>query len=224
MSDEVQNYNAVSRVFHWSVGFLILGLLIVGFYMEGLEPPFKFKVYGWHKALGIAVIGLGVLRGVWKFSSASPKSLSAHKQWEKLLSKTIHIVLYFLIIAMPLSGWVMSSAGGYAISFFGLFEVPPIVGEDKGLSKFAGEVHGVLAYAFIVCIGLHIVGALKHHVIDKDATLNRMGGNLVLVALGLIALVAALFFPAQDLIGEMMGGDVVALEEEAHSDHDSHAH
>lgn len=224
MSGEVQNYNVVSRVFHWSVALLILGLLIVGFYMGGLEPPFKFKVYGWHKALGITVIALGVFRVVWKFYSASPKSLNTHKQWEKYLSKTIHVVLYFLIIAMPLSGWVMSSAGGHPVSFFGLFGVPAIVGEDKELSKLANELHEILAYALIVCIGLHVVGALKHHVIDKDATLNRMGANFVLALLGMIALAAALFFPAQDLVSEMMQDDAVQEEVERGSDHDSHDH
>lgn len=224
MSDEVQKYNTVSRVFHWSVALLILGLLIVGFWMGGLEPPFKFKIYGWHKALGISVLALVVLRVVWKHASKSPKSLSTHKTWEKILSKTIHIVLYGAMIGMPLSGWVMSSAGGHPISFFGLFEVPPIVGKDKELSGLAAEIHEILAFIVIGCVGLHIVGALKHHVIDKDATLKRMGGNLVLAVLGVIALAAALFFPAQNLFNDMMADDVVQEEVGHDSGHDSHDH
>ena len=217
MSEVVQNYNAVSKVFHWSVALLILGLLIVGFWMGGLEPPFKFQVYGVHKALGMVVIGLGVLRIVWKHSSKSPESLSAHKQWEKVLSKTIHIVLYLLIIAMPLSGWVMSSAGGYPVSFFGLFEFPSNVEKDPEIGKLANQTHEILAYALLICVGLHIVGALKHHVIDKDETLNRMSGNLVLVILGLVALAAAAFFPAQNFLQKF----IVVEEMVSEAGHDS---
>jgi len=198
MSDEVQGYNRIARAFHWSIAVLIIGLLVVGFYMEGMEPaPFKYKVYGWHKALGITVLVLAVLRIVWRQFSPRPQSLSHYKQWEKILSKTIHAVLYVAMIGMPLSGWVMSSAGGYPVSFFGLFDVPSIVSKDKELSRLANELHGIFGYAIVGVVVLHIFGALKHHIIDKDATLSRMGGYLIYGVLGLIALGLALAFPAQ---------------------------
>ena len=210
MSEQVQNYNKVSKVLHWSVALLILGLLVVGFWMEGLTPPFKFEVYGIHKALGITVLLLAIVRIVWTHATQKPKALSTHKQWEKILSKTIHIVLYIAMLAFPLSGWVMSSAGGYPISFFGLFEVPPIVGENKELSGLANQIHGLLAYIVIGCVGLHIIGALKHHVMDKDATLTRMGGYLVYGVVGLIALAVAASFPVKQFMSKPSASEVVA--------------
>lgn len=213
MSDDIQNYNTVSRIFHWSVALLILGLLIVGFFMEGMNPePLKFKIYGWHKALGMVVIGLGVARIIWKHASQSPNSLSTHKKWEKMLSKTIHIVLYILIIAMPLSGWIMSSAGGYPVSFFGLFEFPNIVEKNKELGRIANQVHGILAYALVGCVGLHVVGAIKHHVIDKDVTLNRMGGNLIFAVLGVLALAVAFFIPTQRWFNSLLVSQTLQVE------------
>ena len=215
MSDEVQSYNSISKVLHWGVAFLILGLLFVGFYMKGLVPPFKFEVYGVHKALGMVVLATAVLRIIWKHASKSPKALDTHAKWEKFLSKTIHIVLYILMVAMPLSGWMMSSAGGYPVSFFGLFEFPAIVGENKQIGGIAHQAHTVIAYALIICVGLHIVGALKHHVIDKDLTMTRMGAHPVLALLGLLLLAAALYFPAKKFVQDMTKTkEVVAVEGE----------
>ena len=210
MSGKVERYNTVSRGFHWAVAVLILGLLIVGFFMDTIEPsPFKYQVYGWHKATGIAVLFLGVCRIIWKHITQTPESLSAYKQWEKILSKTIHIVLYVAIIAMPLSGWIMSSAGGYPISFFGLFEVPGIVSKVSELGKLAKEAHEIWAWIIIGCVVLHIAGALKHHILDKDTTLNRMGGNLIFAVFGLLALAIALSFPAREFIGELFSKGAV---------------
>ena len=197
-------------MFHWSIALLILGLLAVGFYMVGMEPaPFKYKIYGWHKALGITVIALAVLRIIWTLRTQKPKPLSTHKNWEKGLSKTIHIVLYLAMIGMPMSGWIMSSAGGYPVSFFGLFEVPSIVEKNKELGALANQIHEILGYVLIVCAGLHVVGALKHHVIDKDETLRRMGGHFVLGVLGLIVLAIAFFFPAQRFVSDLSAKEVV---------------
>lgn len=213
MGQEVQNYSTVSRVFHWSVALLILGLLGVGFFMEAMErSPLKFEIYGVHKALGMLVIGLGALRIIWRLGSKAPKSLSTYKNWEKWLSKTIHIVLYILIIAMPLSGWIMSSAGGYGVSFFGLFEIPSIVEKNPELGKLANQIHGILAYALLGILGLHLAGALKHHVIDKDATLSRMGGNIVFVVIGVLALGAAAYIPAQNFVQNLMVEEQVSDE------------
>ncbi|MFK7839444.1 MAG: cytochrome b [Bdellovibrionales bacterium] len=205
MSADNENYNNVSRFFHWGIALLFIGLLSVGFYMVTMDPePFKFKVYGWHKATGITVLFFVLCRVVWKFISKNPDALSHHKQWEKILSKTIHIVLYGAMIGMPLSGWIMSSAGGYPVSFFGLFEVPNIVSKDKELSRLANQIHGYMGFTILFCIGLHIIGALKHHIFDKDRTLNRMGGHVAFGVIALLFLSIAFYFPAKGFISNLM--------------------
>jgi len=210
---EVKQYNLTAQLFHWSIAALILGLIVLGFYMDSMErSPFKFELYGYHKALGILVLVMAVMRIIWKHVSERPSPLSHHKNWEKCLSKTIHIVLYLAMIAMPLSGWVMSSAGGYGVSFFGLFDVPAIVDKNKELGRIAYQIHGVLPYIVMGCVGLHILGALKHHVLDQDETLRRMGGNIVFAVLGLFLLAVAAYFPIQNTVAEFQAKNAVHNE------------
>lgn len=163
--------------------------------------PLKIQLYNLHKSFGMTVLLLGVMRIVWKNITATPESLSHYKNWEKTLSKTIHIVLYVAIILMPLSGWVMSSAGGFPVRFFGLFDVPNIVPKDEFIFDTAHEVHEIIGFIIAGCVGLHIVGALKHHFVDRDTTLRRMGANPVVAILGLLTLGAALMIPLQHFIG-----------------------
>lgn len=165
----------MAKGFHWVVALLILGLLAVGFCMEDLAPdPFKFQIYGIHKALGIAVLALAAARLVWRIVNIVPASPPHHKTWEKILSRCADYALYALMFAMPLSGWAMSSAGGHPVGFFGLFELPPLVGKDPDLGKAMNALHGTLAWALIGVLSLHAAGALKHHFIDRDDTLRRM--------------------------------------------------
>ena len=200
----------ISRSFHWLIALMILVLLILGFWMEGLTPnPFKFEMYGLHKAFGILVLFLGALRLIWRFTQTVPLSLPTHAGWERFLSKTIHIVLYISIIGMPLSGWVMSSAGGHPVSIFGLFEMPALVEKNKEISGAARLAHELFAYALIGAVGLHIIGALKHHVIDHDETLRRMGGSILVAFIGLVLLLVSAGFVAQNFWAEFHEQPVV---------------
>ncbi len=181
-------YGSIARSFHWFMALVILGLLGMGFWMEGVSfSPFKLEVYGFHKSFGLLILGLGVMRLMWRFISAPPPALKAHAVWERFLSKTIHIVFYICILGMPLSGWLMSNAGEHPASFFGLFEMPQIVPKDEALAGVFKQLHGLFAYGLLAAVALHIAGALKHHIIERDSTLRRMGGHMVIV-LPLLAL------------------------------------
>lgn len=168
-------YGVVAQGFHWIVALCVIGLLIVGLLMTDMKPgPDMFKVYALHKSIGITVLGLAVLRLLWKISNPHPHSLPTHQKWEKFLAALVHVFLYFAIIGMPLSGWIMSSAKGFPVSVFGWFTLPDLVGQSEQISKLANQFHELTAYALIAAIGLHFAGAMKHHVIDKDSTLRRM--------------------------------------------------
>lgn len=187
LQNDHQKYGLVARFFHWTVALLILCLLSVGFWMESLEySPFKGTLYGLHKSFGMIVLVLAALRIVWRGTAPQPGHLATHAAWEISLARVIHFLLYTGMILMPLSGWVMSAAGQHAVPFFWLFNVPPIVPAHENLAAIAAGVHALTAYTLIAAIGLHYMGALKHHVMDRDETLRRMGGNLFIALAGAV--------------------------------------
>lgn len=168
-------YGSVAKWMHWIIGILIIGMLALGIYMEDLPTnPLKHKLYGWHKQIGILILMLVSLRLVWRMLNVNPNLPPHMAAWEKFASKAVHYLLYILMFAMPLTGWIMSSAAGFPASFFGLFVMPDLVAPNEGLAEFLGETHEVLGYALIVLILGHAGAAIKHHFIDKDDVLRRM--------------------------------------------------
>lgn len=168
-------YGAVALTLHWLIGLSIIAMLAMGLYMEGITDSFtRYQIYQFHKSLGISILVLAAARVIWRLVNVTPLSLPEHKQWEKKLAKIAHFLLYVFMFAMPLSGWVMSAAGGRTVSFFGLFNLPAIIPVNEGLGAAARTAHTYIAYTLIGLIGLHAAGAIKHYVIDRDSTLSRM--------------------------------------------------
>lgn len=175
MKNTIETYGTVHKAIHWVMALVMIGLIIAGIIMTRMEPaPLKFDIYGLHKAIGIIILGLFALRILWKLSNPKPQSLSTHAVWERTLAKLAHIGLYILMIAMPLTGWAMSSAGGYPVDFFGIVTLPHLMEKNETLGGLLNQAHRIMSYALIGVITLHISGAIKHHVIDKDSTLRRM--------------------------------------------------
>lgn len=195
-------FGSVAKSFHWLSALIVLALLSVGFYMAELgASPFKIQLYGLHKSFGLLVLFLVVGRIVWRLANVTPAPLPSHHKWERILSSLIHFLLYVGLIGMPLSGWLMSSAGDFPAMFFGLFDMPDLVDKDRDLFRLMREVHEIFAYALIAAVGLHFAGAVKHHFIDRDETLQRMssaalgfGGGAVIALIGAALLAAAVFF------------------------------
>lgn len=168
------SYSLIARIIHWLTALIILGLLVVGTCMTTMDmSEQKLQFYNFHKSFGLLVLALAFVRIAWHLIKKKPKSLPTHKKWEKILSHAVHGFLYLLLIAIPISGWVMSSAGDFNIKFFSL-NMPDIVSKDENLFKLFHEVHEILAWVLLGLLVLHIAGALKHHVIDRDETLERM--------------------------------------------------
>jgi cytochrome b561 len=174
MKNTATSYGWPAKAFHWLIGLTIIGLLGVGLWMEDLEPPFKYEIYGLHKATGIVVLALAALRLAWKGINPSvllPEGLSRAKQ---LLAKVTHILLYVGMFAMPISGWAMSNAAGHSVSIYGLFTIPALVEKNKMIAGIAHEAHELIGYGLMALIGLHVLAAIYHHVILKDNVLKRM--------------------------------------------------
>jgi cytochrome b561 len=168
-------YGSIAKLFHWLMAILIIGLIIIGLIMADMDTsPDKLKLIGNHKAIGIIVLFLAVLRLVWKMRNQSPLMPNSLKQWQMKAAKGAHLLLYFFMFAMPLSGWAMSSAAGYPVSVFGLFTMPSLIEPSNELREFFGEMHEIMAFGLIATITLHVGAALQHHFIYKDNILRRM--------------------------------------------------
>ena len=170
-------YGSLTKIFHWTMALIVIGLLLLGFYLDELSySANQFTLLKLHKSFGLLLLWLVALRIIWHRLSKKPVSLSTHAKWEKILAKTVHIFLYAALIGMPLSGWIMSMSGGYPVAFFGI-EIPALMDKNSQINDISWLIHQYLANALIAGISLHAIGAFKHHFIDKDSTLNRMVFN-----------------------------------------------
>lgn len=170
------SFGLVSRALHWLVALLILGLVGLGWWMVGLtyyhawyhDAPFL------HKATGMVVLMLALARLGWGAYTPSPSPLSHIQGVERWLAVWVHHLLAAYMILMPLSGYLVSTSEGAGISIYGLFEVPALAPVPEWLREVAIAIHFWIGYGGAVLIGLHVTGALKHHLVDRDATLRRM--------------------------------------------------
>ena len=171
----MKRYTPTAIALHWLMVLLIFGLLALGFTMRDLPlSPEKLQLYSWHKWAGVTAFLLVLVRLAWRLSHrppALPASMSAPMQ---LAAHAGHFVLYALMIAIPLSGWLMSSAKGIQTVYFGVLPIPDLIGKDRELGDLLGGVHEYLNWLFVAVLVGHIGAAFKHHYIDKDDILTRM--------------------------------------------------
>jgi len=164
-------YGAVSQNIHWLTAALVIVLLVMG-KAGDIEAEQSNELYFWHSSLGIAVLLLVVVRLFWHLISRPPALPSSMSTFARMAARTLHVCFYLLLIALPLSGWLMASAEGAPIAFFGISISSADMG--KGGEEFWEETHEVLANALLFIATLHALAALKHHLVDKDDVLRRM--------------------------------------------------
>lgn len=171
------SYGLVSRANHWLSAFLFIGLIALGLYMVELpKGPERGEFYALHKSLGIGLLGLMLLRLVWLKISPNPQQIS-QTRLEHIMGHSVKGVLYLAMLALPLSGWLMSNSGGHEVAFFNLFTLPTLVGENDTVHGIAEAIHANFGVLMIAVIALHVAGALKHHFVYRDNTLKRMLGR-----------------------------------------------
>lgn len=172
-------YDAVAVTLHWVTALCIIAMIPLGFFMGDLPISIRFDAYAVHKSLGLTVLGLSIFRLIWRLLNPPPALPAGMKPYERMLAKTTHWLFYALIVAMPLSGWLMVSASRkYPTVYFWLGEVPfipmPMGIDGKATSDMFRQYHELLAYGALVLIVLHVGAALKHHLVLKDDVLRRM--------------------------------------------------
>lgn len=171
-------YGALAIVLHWTMAGLLLVLVALGLYMGSLPDVgfdrVKITLILVHKALGLLALWIVLLRLAWRVGNVLPRLVGGLPMWQQVAARFVHLWLYALMLALPLTGWVMSSAGGYPVSFFGWFDLPDLVPRNEAMFRAWITVHHWLAYALVVLVALHAGAALQHHWVARDDTLMRM--------------------------------------------------
>jgi len=170
-----ERYSLPAIVLHWLIAGLIIATFIFGLVVSGMPlSPAKFKYIAWHKWAGITVLALVAVRLLVRVLKRPP-DLPAHMgPMERLLAHGGHLALYLLMFAVPLTGWLMSSAYGFPVVFLQLVQLPDLIGQNEALAATLKTVHETLNWIMAACVVGHVLAAIKHHVIDKDGMLFRM--------------------------------------------------
>lgn len=172
-------YDPIAITLHWVIACSILLMIPLGLFMGDLPLSIRFDAYIFHKSLGIVILALSLFRLVWRLLNPPPALPGHMGAFEKLGARVSHWGFYFLMIAMPLTGWLMVSASKkFPTVFFWLGEVPflpmPEAFSGKEAAHMFNEYHEVLAYGALLLLALHLSAALKHHFINRDTVLTRM--------------------------------------------------
>ena len=168
-------YTSTAISLHWLMAILILVSFSVGLYMSGLAlSPTKLKLYSWHKWAGVTIFLLAVFRLAWRTRHPPPPLPTDMPHWQRRTATAAHYALYALILVIPVSGWLMSSAKGMQTVYFGVLPLPDLIDKNKELGHLLESVHTFLNYSMLAIIVVHVAAALKHHFVDKDTILRRM--------------------------------------------------
>jgi cytochrome b561 len=168
-------YNPISVAFHWLMAAIIVVTWSIAIVVSDMPlSPARITGYSWHKWLGVTVFFLVILRLVWRATHPAPQLEIKMPVWQERAMQLTHFSLYLLMMVIPLVGWLMSSAKGYTVNYFGLFELPDLLSKDKALGHQLKDLHEYLADILVALVCLHVLAALKHQFIDKDGLLSRM--------------------------------------------------
>lgn len=168
-------YTRTAIALHWLIALAILVSFSVGVYMTGLSlSPAKLRIYSWHKWAGVSIFMLVVLRIVWRLNHRPPGPPAGMSLWQQRVAQLIHGLLYVLMAAIPLSGWLMSSAKGVQTVYFGVLPLPDLLSKNKELGGLLATVHKTLNFTMAGLVLVHAAAAIKHQVADRDEVLARM--------------------------------------------------
>jgi cytochrome b561 len=171
----VTSWSAPAKFFHWLIAALILVQIALGIAaVTWALSPAKLSLFVWHKSLGMLILGLVALRLLWRLTHAVPALPPGTPDWERTAAHASHFLLYVLLVAIPVSGWVLASASGIPFSIFWQIPLPAIVAVDKETTEIAARIHFWLLAVFVPLLVVHIAAALRHHYVKRDDVLRRM--------------------------------------------------
>lgn len=173
--DHSASYTRTAVGLHWLVALAIITTFGIGLYMSDLPlSPTKLRIYSWHKWAGVTIFLLVAFRLLWRLTHRPPAPPAGMPAWQRGVAELAHWLLYALMIAVPLSGWLMSSAKGFQTVYFGVIPLPDLLEKNKALGETLETVHQALNFTMAGVVAVHALAALKHHWIDRDDVLARM--------------------------------------------------
>lgn len=168
-------YGLVAILFHWLMAVMMIALVVIGLWMTRMPISLlKLKLFGWHKEYGMLILFLVMLRIVWRIGNIVPLLPSTLPRWQKCAAHLVHWLFYILMIALPITGWLLTSASGLPVSLFGFVVLPDLVSSNESLRLLLIMIHQWLSYLLIFIFFAHVGAALKHHFINKDDILRRI--------------------------------------------------
>ena len=171
----MSRWGAVAQLLHWSIVILVITQFVLGRLADELPLGMhKLAILARHKSIGITIFMLAMVRLSWRFSNPAPPLPTTLKPYEQRLAHLTHGALYVLLFVMPITGWIMSSARSFPVSWFGIFQLPDLVAPSKPLYEAMLNAHTALAWILAAVASLHLLAALQHHFVLKDDVLRRM--------------------------------------------------
>ena len=175
MRNTAEQFGLVARTLHWLTLVLLIGAFTLAISMVNMPfSPRKLEFYSWHKWVGVTIFLVVLLRLAWRFVNPVPPQSESMPRWQRRLAGLSHATLYAILIVMPVTGWIMSSALNLPVVYLGVIHIPSPFGVDRALGEAMKIVHLSLAVALLVLIAIHVLAALYHHLVLRDDVLRRM--------------------------------------------------
>ena len=175
MNTSLQRYTGVAIALHWLIAVAILGTFLLGQYMTNLQlSPAKLKLYSYHKWIGVTIFLLVLMRIAWRLAHRPPLPPASMPAWQHSAASIAHFFLYALTLAIPVSGWLMSSASGFQVVYLGVIPIPDLLAKSKDAAQELKQLHEALNWLMVLVVAMHVAVALKHHLMDRDDVLQRM--------------------------------------------------
>lgn len=175
-ANEFQRYSSAAVLMHWLVALALASAATVGLILGDMPEDAVGRQgwFDWHRWLGVSAFALILARLLVRASRRAPPALHSLPRIQRWLAHATHAALYLLMVAAPVSGYLLSNRMGEAVVLFGVVTLPPLVGTDQAQMQLLERVHLWINYSLMAVAGLHTVAALKHHFVDRDTTLRRM--------------------------------------------------
>ena len=172
-------WGAIAIIIHWTTAVAVVAMFTLGQWMVdlGYYHTWYYQAPYVHKSIGAILFIITIIRLIWRLLNKVPNYLPSHSTFERMAAKAVHLLLYVLLFCVMISGYLISTANGQPLIVFNWFKVPAILYGIEHQVDIAGKAHRICAIGLISVAGLHLLAALKHHLIDKDRTLHRMLGR-----------------------------------------------
>lgn len=170
-----RHFTRTAILLHWLIALIIAVAFPVGLIMSDMPvSPLRIKIFVYHKWAGLTVLWLALVRLGWRATHAAPELPGSMPLWQMRASKAVQWLIYFLLFAVPLTGWTYSSAAGYGVRYLNLIDLPNLVAKNKDLADQLKDLHETLNWTLFALVAVHAAAALKHHFIDRDGVLLGM--------------------------------------------------